>query len=111
MKREDIMPIRLYHLLEDLFEYWARWRPKVGYPTKSAGLSTGYVADFDDLAIQTDNQAMRIVEAAWMDLPPAGRIAIEMAMGFAQYEARVREGVLQDAVAALETRLMREGLL
>jgi len=110
MKREDIVPagmsIRLYHLLLDLFEYWGRWKPKVGYPSRSAGLTSGGVVSStcEDLEDEADHYAMRVASAAWDQLGPAGRIAVEQAMGRLPAVATVREGVLDAAIASLTAK-------
>lgn len=116
MKRDDVakelMPIRLYHLLLDLHDHWERWRPKVGFPSKSVGLTSGGVVSStcEDLEDEADYYAIRVIDAAWDQLGPAQRVSVEVVMGWLPPVATVREGVLEGAIEALEAKCRTGGV-
>ena len=116
MRREDpakeIMSIRLYHLLQDLHDYWVRWRPKTGYPSRAVGLTSGGVVSStcEDLEDEADHYAIKVIDAAWDQLGHAERTALEMLMGWLPPVAIVREGVLEGAVASLEAKCRAGGV-
>lgn len=116
MRREDpakdLMPIRLYNLLWDLHDHWERWRPKVGFPTKAVGLTSGGVVSStcEDLEDEADHYAIRVIDAAWDQLGPSQRVSVEIAMGWLPLVATVREGVLEGAIEALEAKCRAGGV-
>lgn len=61
---------------------WAKWQKgyslKLGFPSKSVGLESGYVSHtFDELCEQADHSRMQIVDCAVNDLEsPAQKAAI-----------------------------------
>lgn len=63
-------------------EDWARWmqgyKMKLGYPSRSAGMESGYVSQsFDEMCEQADQVRCRIVDCAVNDLEaPALKAAI-----------------------------------
>lgn len=116
MRREDpakdLMPIRLYHLLLDLHDHWERWAPKLSYPSRSAGLTSGGVVSStcEDLEDGADYYAIRVIDTAWDQLGPAQRVSVEIIMGWLPPVATVREGVLESAIEALEAKCRSGGV-
>jgi len=118
MKREDIvptcMPIRLYHLLLDMRQDWARWSPPVGWKSRSAFLATGgVVSGCEEFEEAADRYGIEVINTAWSELAradKAGQIAIEQCLGWLPGVAKVREGVLEGAVAYLVAECRRGGI-
>ncbi len=116
MRREDpakdLMPIRLYNLLWDLHDHWARYKPKIGFPSRSAGLTSGGVVSStcEDLESEADRYAIKVIDAAWDQLGPAQRVSVEIIMGWLPPVATVREGVLESAIEALEAKCRSGGV-
>lgn len=116
MRREDpakdLMPIRLYNLLWDLHDHWARYKPKIGFPSRSAGLTSGGVVSStcEDLESEADRYAIKVIDAAWDQLGSAQRISLEVCMGWLPPVATVRKGVLEGAIASLEAKCRAGGV-
>lgn len=105
----------LHRLLALMFGSFRSWRPRVGYPTCSAGLASGGVvgiSSFEDMEDEADSYAIRVTEAAYAELRTPYKVAIEVAMGLGTCKdpGELRP-LLRDAVSELETRLRRQGLL
>lgn len=113
MTREEALLIcscRLYDLLGRMFAAWRAYRPNIGYPSHSAGFSTGgSVSEFCDLEEEVDGAAVQVLEAGWDSLSIAERTAIEMLIGRTPWVWTVREHVMRDAVEKLEKKLRTIG--
>lgn len=89
--------------LVSLMEEWANWqsgyRMKLGYPSRSTGLSNDASTSFDDMCDEMDNANMRIVDAVVQeDLEPIERAAILRRYGVASvFRFRDYEGILMRA--------------
>lgn len=67
-------------LIADL-EDWARWsmcyRLRIGFPSRSIGLSSGFASQtFDEMCEQADSTRCRVLDTMIDDLSPAQRQAI-----------------------------------
>ncbi len=116
MTREEMLymiPPGVFRLLNMMFFRFRVWRPRVGYPSVSAGFASGGAVGIDsieDMEEEADTYAVGVTEAAYDELNTAERIAIRVAMG---QEAAVwawRDGVLESAIEKLESRLRRNGV-
>lgn len=80
---EQAMVAALIAILED----WARWQGgysmKLGYPSKSAGISSGGMQTFDDMCDQCDNSTMQAIDTCVSDLSPIHQAAIMKRYGIA----------------------------
>ena len=102
----QLMSCRLYWLLSMMAVRWRNWRPKIGYPSCSAGFNTGgSVSDFDDLEHEGNAAAIAALETGWADLNPAERTVIEMIVGLQPWVWVPRESILLSAIDKLERKV------
>ena len=100
-----------------IMEEWADWqkgyRMKLGYPSRSCGLSTDAATSFEDMCDATDNETMRVVDGVVQeDLTPIERAAILRRYGVAAvFRFRDYEGVLMQAHERLFVLLPRKGVI
>lgn len=106
----QLMSCRLYDLLGLMFAKWRNYMPRVGWPSSSCGFATGgSVSEFEDLEIECDEAAIRVLEAGWDELSLAEKTAIEVLWGKMPDVWIVRPGVYESAIAKLEKRLRMIG--
>lgn len=75
-----IADLNVRRLIADL-EDWARWSRgytlKLGYPSRAAVLSSGYVSmAFDEMCERADHERCKIIDALVDDLEPSQKAAI-----------------------------------
>jgi hypothetical protein len=93
-----------------MFAKWRAYRPKISWPSSSCGFATGgSVSEFEDLEIECDDAAVRVVEAGWDELGASEKIYIEMVMGVTPWVWTVRPCVMESAIEKLEKRLRMIG--
>ena len=113
MNRDEalqIMSCRLFDLLGQLFAHYRNWRPRIGFPSCSAGMGTGgSVSEFADLEDEVDLAALKVLEAGLDELSLAEMVVIEMAVGVQPWVWTVRPGVYESAIEKLEKRLRMIG--
>lgn len=118
--REDMDRLkRNVDALVSLMEAWANWqkgyRMKLGYPSRSCGLSSGASTSFEDMCDATDNETMRIVDGVVQeDLTPIERAAILRRYGVAavfRFPRDNYEQVLMQAHERLMVLLPRKGCI
>jgi len=104
------MSPRLYSLLGKLFAYFRNWHPGIGFRSSSVGLSCGGAsAEFEELEIQIDIAAMKVLETGWDELNIAERTCVEMALGIQPWVWTARVGVMEAAIEKLEKKLRTIG--
>jgi hypothetical protein len=104
---------QLYDLLGKMFAMFRRWMPQTGFPRCSAGLSSGGVVGYesaDEMDLEADMEAIRVLEVGWDSLTSAERTVIEMIMGVQPWVWVPREEVMQSAIKKLDARLKMLGL-
>lgn len=115
MTRDDALQLihpRLYALLCFMFAKFRNWGPRLGYPSHSAGFSSGgSVSEFEDLEDEVDSSAVRVLEAGWSDLTLAERTMIEQVVGLQPWVWTARPGVMESAIAKLEKKLRTIGAI
>lgn len=120
MKYESLrmaMPPRLDELLRIMHARWRHWSPNLGHQTENVlarmGASGG-CREFEDLEESTDDHAIAVLEAAWGDLLPSERIAVEVVFDWMADVATMRGGLdyrFLEASRKMELRLKSEGVL
>lgn len=74
----------LVRLMEDWADWQKGYRMKLGYPSRSCGLSTDAATTFEDMCDSSDNEMMRVVDTVIQeDLEPIERAAILRRYGVA----------------------------
>jgi hypothetical protein len=109
-----LMSCRLYDLLGKMFSMFRRWMPQTDFPRCSAGMSSGGVVGYesaDELDLEADHDAIRVLEAGWDDLSAAERTVIEVVLGRQPDVWTVRHEVYETAIAKLEKRLRMIGVV
>lgn len=103
----------LVRLMEDWADWQKGYRMKLGYPSRSCGLSTDAATTFEDMCDATDNETMRAVDAVVQeDLEPIERAAILRRYGVAAvFRFRDYEGSLLQAHERLMVLLPRKGVI
>lgn len=116
--RNDIEQLkRSVDALVRIMEEWADWqkgyRMKLGYPSRSCGLSSEAATSFEDMCDAVDNVTMQAVDAVVQDgLTPIERAAILRRYGVAAvFRFRDYEGVLQQAHERLFILLPKKGVI
>ncbi len=110
---EQAMVAALIAILED----WARWQGcysmNLGYPSKSAGISSGGLQTFDDMCDQCDNAMMQAVDACVSDLQTIQQAAIMKRYGIAavfRFNRVAYEDVLLSAHLSLMSAFKRKSI-
>lgn len=86
MKREEFSR---YERLKVIMEDWANWskgyRMKIGWPSRSVGMESGYGASstFDDLCEESDKSVNNMIDAAVDDLDAGKKAAVYRCYGIA----------------------------
>lgn len=100
-----------------ILEDWARWQagysPRLGYPSRSAGVCGNGLQTFDDMCDQVDAAAMRAVDACVSDLLPIQQAAIAKRYGVSavfRFGRMAYEDALADAHANLWVSFRRKGI-
>lgn len=109
---------RQVEALVGLLEEWAHWqrgyRMKLGYPSRSCGVSSDAGSSFEDLCDSVDAQTMSTVDAVVNDLVPAQCAAVMKRYGVAvvfRFPRANYEQSLQDAHERLLVELPRKGCI
>ena len=107
---EQMIPPRMHHLLKLLFWRFRVWRPKVGFPSASAGFATGgSVSEFEDLEEEADGYAVSVIESAYDQLTCGQREVIRLVVDGPTVWT-VREGVLREAIESIALAMRRGGV-
>jgi len=116
--KNDIQELkRTVDALVRLMGEWADWqkgyRMKLGFPSRSCGLSTDAATTFEDMCDSVDAETMRIIDGVVQeDLTPIERAAILQRYGVARvFRFRDYEGVLQRAHERLFVLLPKKGIV
>lgn len=110
---QQFMSRHMYELLGKMFSMFARWAPQIGYPRTSAGLATGGVVGYesaDEMDLEADMSAIKVLEAGWDELSPAEQTAIQQVTGHLPWAFGPREEVLMLALEKLDRRMRMIGL-
>lgn len=78
--------IRRYERLKMMMEDWANWmggyRMKLGWPSRSIGIESGYVSrEFDEMLGDVEAEMYRLIDAAVNDLSAGHHAAINRCYG------------------------------
>lgn len=118
--RDDIEHLkRSVDALVRLMEDWADWqkgyRMKLGYPSRSCGLSSEAATSFEDMCDSVDNETMRVVDGVVQeDLTPIERAAVLRRYGVAavfRFPRDNYEDVLMRAHERLFVLLPKKGVI
>jgi len=109
----DVPPIVDFHLRN-----WRDWMHRdslrIGYPSKSAGLESGYISGddaFDDLCLKADEHAARVVDALIDGMPQDESCAIHHAYLHACYRLRDFDASFESACQKLLRGMVAKGLI
>lgn len=110
-------PVTTRDLVINALRDWADWTRQykidLGYPRRSAGLSSGYVSStFDELCEPVDDARLQVINKCVYDLDtPAKQAAIFHRYLHSVYRMRDYPKTLEQAHCDLTEKLVRAGVL
>lgn len=115
MKPNELQRLeRLVMLLTDWADWMKGYRMRIGWPSRSVGMESGYVSkSFDDMAEESDNEMYRLIDTAVEDLEAGQKAALYRRYGVAavfRFPRSNYETLLIESHETLLSTLPRKGV-